>query len=142
MINIPLPNKDRTDNAELNRERKILVIEDDQALSELLEDIFSDSGYEVRICHKTDNILPIAEEFLPDLVLTDYLLPLINGGELCSQIKRNPKTAHIPVIIFSAYSKVLHSLGDYGCDAVISKPFDLDKLLKQVDYCINKSSLS
>jgi len=80
------------------------------------------------------------EDFKPDIVLVDYLLPGINGGELCAQLKRDPSTKHIPVVIFSAYSQVLLSLGSYGCNAFISKPFELSSLLNQINKCLENPS--
>jgi CheY-like chemotaxis protein len=111
---------------------KILVLEDDQAIADLIKEWFSMCGY---ICHteqNTSDMIGLMITHQPDLVIIDYLLPGINGGELCSQVKRNPQTAHIPVVICSAYSRVLLSLGDYGCDAFIAKPFDLNELTETV----------
>lgn len=81
-------------------------------------------------------------DFKPDLVLLDYLLPGINGGELCGQIKRHQAFSKIPVIIYSAYPKVLTSLGDYGCDLFLPKPFDLDELAKHIETLLLKKEHS
>jgi CheY-like chemotaxis protein len=67
--------------------------------------------------------------YRPDIVILDYILNGINGGELCHQIKMNRHTAQLPVVIMSAYPKVLQSLGDYGCNTFIPKPFDIDHIL-------------
>jgi CheY-like chemotaxis protein len=67
----------------------------------------------------TDDIFALIEKFNPDLIILDYILNGINGGELCHQVKHNSKTSLIPVIIYSAYTKVIQSLGDYGCDAFV-----------------------
>jgi len=117
---------------------KILVVEDDGNLVEILEEFFRQVGYNVKVLNVVNNIIEVVGDFQPDLVLLDYLLPVSNGGELCSQIKRNEITCMIPVIIFSAYPKVLLSLGDYGCDAFIAKPFDLDNLLFHIEKCLEK----
>jgi len=116
--------------------RKILVIEDDPSLSEILEDFLTDSGYEVHVFNEVLDIHPLINKYHPDLVILDYLLPVVNGGELCSQIKRNQLTCGLPVIMLSAYQKVLLSIGDYGCDAFISKPFDLNNLLGKIEEYI------
>ncbi|KIO77470.1 hypothetical protein TH53_09365 [Pedobacter lusitanus] len=112
---------------------KVLVIENDKDLCELLADLFIQTGFDYRIYQQTSDIIPIVKEFNPDLVLIDYLLPMINGGELCCQIKKNPCTGNLPVIIYSAFPKVLLSLGDYGCDAFIAKPFDIEYLIGQIN---------
>ncbi|TDQ11599.1 response regulator [Pedobacter metabolipauper] len=118
------------------RSRNILIIENDTDLLELLEEIFVHEGFQVRCLQETDDILRVLEDFNADLILVDYLLPGINGGELCAQVKRNSQTSHIPVIILSAYSQVLLSLGSYGCNAFVAKPFELKELVKEVNDCI------
>jgi len=115
---------------------KILVVEDDNNLIEILEILFNEAGYQMKALNSVKKIIPIVEDFQPDLVLLDCLLPESNGGEFCRQIKLNEATCLIPVIIFSAYPKVLLSLGDYGCDAFIAKPFDLDVLLFHIEKCL------
>jgi CheY-like chemotaxis protein len=60
----------------------------------------------------------------------------INGGELCAQIKKNPATQPIPVILLSAHSRVLDSLGHYSYDEFIAKPFDVNAFLKTIQKYI------
>lgn len=57
----------------------------------------------------------------------------INGGELCHQIKSSGQNGGLPVMIFSAYPRVIQSLGFYGCNAFMPKPFDLSLLVAQVN---------
>ena len=109
---------------------RILLIEDDEAVRNVIVDALTD--YTVIAKEDTSNIFQLIEEHKPDLVLMDYILPNINGGELCHQIKVNPQTSHLPVIIISGYPQILYSLGSYGCDAILEKPFDLSKLLETV----------
>lgn len=116
---------------------KILIVENDLALADMLAELFSFYGYEYKIYNDAEEILPIVENFKPDLVLLDFLLSLVNGGELCSQIKKNEATSDLPVIIYSAFPKVLLSLGDYGCDDFIAKPFDLDHLMAKIEKLLN-----
>lgn len=111
----------------------ILLVEDDESLSEILTELFSDEGYRIRCIGGTEDILPLIDQFRPDLVLLDYVLPKVNGGELCSQIKKHRDFCNIPVIIYSAFSRVLLSLGDYGCDVFMEKPFDLDELIGKIE---------
>jgi CheY-like chemotaxis protein len=85
-------------------------------------------------------IIALAEETQPDLVLLDYLLGGINDGEYCHQLKHHPHTGHIPVIMLSAYQRVIESLGDYGWDAFVAKPFDLEQLARQTERLLQKSA--
>lgn len=111
---------------------KLLVVENDMALADMLSELFIFCGFDCIIYHDAEEILPLIETHQPDLVLLDFLLSIVNGGELCSQIKKNRSTSKLPVILYSAFPKVLMSLGDYGCDLFISKPFDLDYLIEQI----------
>ena len=108
----------------------ILLIEDDDTVRNVIQEALN--TYKVIATDDTDNILGLIKEHKPDLVLMDYILPKINGGELCHQIKMNPETASLPVIIISGYPQILYSLGSYGCDAILEKPFDLSTLLETV----------
>ena len=118
---------------------RILLIEDDKAVRSAIEEALSD--YTVITTDDTRDILKLIAEHKPDLVLMDYILPDINGGELCHQIKINPSTSDLPVIIISGYPQILYSLGSYGCDAILEKPFDLSKLLKTVaEFSLNNQT--
>ncbi|MBE9600756.1 PleD family two-component system response regulator [Pedobacter sp. MC2016-24] len=112
---------------------KILVVENDQSLIDILEEVFEEEGYRYTIFNDVLDILPLVDEYQPDLVLLDFVLPRINGGELCSQLKSVSGTQDIPVIIYSAAPKAFLSLGDYGCDLFIPKPFDLDELVQKIN---------
>jgi len=118
---------------------RILILEDDIAIAEILKEWFKMSGYKCLVKTNTSDIIELVTNYQPDLVIMDYLLPGINGGELCSQIKKDASTCHIPVIICSAFSKVLMSLGTYSCNVFIPKPFDLDQMIEKVEelLCCN-----
>lgn len=120
-------------NQPTKKDLNILLVEDDESLTEILTELFNDEGYEVRCMKESEDILPLIGQFRPDLVLLDYVLPKVNGGELCSQIKKHRDFCSIPVIIYSAFSRVLLSLGDYGCDVFMEKPFDLNELLRKIE---------
>jgi CheY-like chemotaxis protein len=116
--------------------KKVLIVDNDLDVLDVLNQIFEYYGFEVKSVMDIDNIFPLIAEYQPDIVLMDYILNGINGGEICHQIKVNTETSHIPVVIVSAYTKVLQSLGYYGCDAFIPKPFDMDDLVGQVNGLI------
>lgn len=82
--------------------------------------------------------LQLADYHKPDLLIIDYILNGTNGGQLCREVESCSVTKNLPVIIFSAYPKVLHTLGFYGCDAFINKPFDLKVLIDKVTELITR----
>jgi CheY-like chemotaxis protein len=73
--------------------KKMLVVEDDPDLLYILEEVFKEEGYKYVMCKEVVDILPLAREHQPDLILLDYILPNINGGELCSQLKSEGYTS-------------------------------------------------
>jgi DNA-binding response OmpR family regulator len=119
--------------------KNILVIDDDESVRSVLEDILIYADFNVKSSSGANGIFDTIKDFKPDLVLMDYILLGVNGGEICHQIKINDQTAHLPVILISAYPKVLQSLGDYGCDEFIAKPFDLEQLVSCVNNCLTHS---
>lgn len=120
---------------------RILIIDNDEAILDVMKDVLSDENYNVQTSLTAQGVFKIIEEFDPSLVLIDYILDDINGGEICHQIKKNEKTSHIPVIIFSGHSRVLKSLGTYSSDAIIEKPFDISHLVETVRNFLPKSAL-
>jgi DNA-binding response OmpR family regulator len=109
-----------------------LIIDDDEAVLDVMAEALQYEGFDVKTSGKADGIAGIIRVYQPDLLLIDYLLSGINGGEICHQLKIDVNTSQLPVIIISAYPKVLLSLGDYGCDKFIAKPFDLDYLIESI----------
>jgi len=113
--------------------KQILIIEDDEDILQVLETVLVFNDFNVKGLSYTDDIFQSMAEFTPDLVLTDYLLSGTNGGKICQQIKANKDTCHIPVILISAYHELAISLGTFGFDAFITKPFDINKLVKKIN---------
>ncbi|RYU91213.1 response regulator [Mucilaginibacter terrigena] len=118
--------------------KRLLIVDDDAGVLDVMKEVFEYENFEVKTLQCTSDILNDVAAYNPDVVLIDYILTGINGGELCHQLKHHDKTAHMPVIMVSAYTNVLNSLGHYGYDSFIAKPFDINTLLAEVNkYCIN-----
>lgn len=117
-------------------QKRILVIDNDQDLLEAVETALLYENFQIVTRTYVDDILALVEEVQPDLILIDYILYGINGGELCHMIKSKPETAHFPVIIFSGYPRLIQSLGSYECDAFISKPFELKNFIETINSCL------
>jgi len=113
--------------------KRILIIEDDEDILQVLETVLEYNDFTVNGLNRTDDILQAVQDYEPDLVLTDYLLSGTNGGKICQQIKSNKDTCHIPVILISAYPELASSLGNFGFDAFINKPFDINVLVTRIN---------
>ncbi|MEJ6981799.1 response regulator [Pedobacter sp. P351] len=116
---------------------KVLVMDDDDLILEVLKEALSYENFQVETGGECLNILKTVNDYNPDVILIDYLIGKVNGGELCHQLKSNPSTRHIPVIIMSAYPRVFESLGNYGCNSFIPKPFSLDQLVETINRVRN-----
>lgn len=116
--------------------KRILVIEDDQEILEVLTTILENHDFEVVGLERSDDILELVEQHHPDLILTDYLLWGMNGGKICSVIKSHENTTHIPVILLTGYQDFAMSFGSFGFDAFLSKPFNIKTLLKTISECL------
>ena len=112
--------------------KKVLVIEDDADTIEMVEYLLQDAGYAVIKINREVFLSEIAA-INPDLVVLDYLLPHALGNNLCSSLKSDPKTKHIPVILYSASNLGKKVADECKADEFIPKPFDVDLFLDKVD---------
>lgn len=109
-------------------EKRLLVIDDEKDIREVVREIFEQDGYTVRCLADVDDIFSEINHFRPDVILVDYMLGLSNGAEITYQIKSNAGTLHIPVVLFSAHHRAIDSIGNYGWNAFVGKPFDIDHI--------------
>lgn len=116
----------------MHAKHKILVLDDDRYILDVLDEALTYEEFEVRTAMDIKSFYSLMADYKPHVVLIDYLLKGINGGEVCHQIKSGDETRRVPVIMMSAYPRVFESLGTYGCDEFIAKPFDLYSLVEKV----------
>lgn len=119
--------------------KRILVLDDNHDILEMVTEVLSYENFNVHGTSNSNGIIRLAETYDPHLVILDYRLSDGNGGEICQQLKAHSQFKDIPVIIFSAYINRTIDFNKYGCDAVISKPFDITELLDKVNDLINMS---
>jgi len=113
--------------------KRILVLDDNQDILEIVHETLTYEHFEVQSTSRSDAVIDLAETFMPDLVILDYRVAGLNGGEICMQIKSHPRFRKTPVIIYSAYINNNSEMLAYGCDAIINKPFDLTELVEKVN---------
>lgn len=119
--------------------KKVLVLDNDPGILDVMDEVLSYEGFEVNTLEEADDIIAVIKKYQPDVFITDFILKGINGGELCKKIKSTTATAHTPVVIFSAYNKVLQSLCFYNCDAFVPKPFDLKEMVDLIKNLSEKA---
>jgi DNA-binding response OmpR family regulator len=111
---------------------RIVIIEDDIAILDMLCEVFQEVGYEV-ITYADKNSIKGIIINRPDLVLLDNKLKDGFGYELCREMKANTLTKHIPVILTSAYSDLEELAEECGADGFMKKPFDLPALINMAN---------
>jgi DNA-binding response OmpR family regulator len=115
--------------------RKVLVVDDDKELVELLVDVFSrDPRFEVRTASSGYQAGMLTQQFHPDIILLDYMLPDINGNVVCQTIKSNPEFANTQIVIVSgviAQDEIDNLLKAGACEFV-RKPFRVADLVAKV----------
>ena len=106
---------------------KILVIEDNLDLKEILDYILKDDGHEVIPCSDGSSLRTL-DMIKPDVIMMDEILSGSRGSALCRQLKSDDTTKHIPVILISAMPNLKDIAAGCGADAYIEKPFNIDNL--------------
>ena len=120
----------------------ILIVEDNVELRNYLKNELK-KEYKVLVAENGQVGLELALQKLPDLILTDVIMPIMNGLELCKSIKADLKTSHIPLMMLSAKALVKDRLEgiDSGADMYLSKPFDMDILRSSLVQLINSRQI-
>ncbi len=113
-------------------QQKILVVDDDESILEVIQIVLESEGYQIQISPNSDCFQHFAS-CLPDLILLDILLSGEDGREICQQLKHDQTTAHIPVIMLSAHSDASKLADISGADDFLEKPFDVDVLIETVE---------
>lgn len=112
----------------------ILVVEDNSLIATIVRLGLEQGGYAVRVVDDGRAVLRAAQEYHPDLILLDVLLPGANGFDVLKQLKAHPATTTVPVFMVTGQSdgsSILHGL-DSGADAYLSKPIDMPDLLARI----------
>ena len=119
----------------------IMIVEDSPTQAIQLQIILEEAGYKVTVGKDGKDALRILQDFLPDVIITDIIMPDMNGYELCGVIKADDRLKNIPVILLTSLSDPKDVLGglEYGADNFITKPYTKEFLLSRLDYVlINK----
>lgn len=112
--------------------KKVLVIDDDEAITELLQIVLGDEGYEVIINNSGERVSDHFTENLPDVILLDFQLPNKNGDTIARSLKMQERTKMIPIIMLSSHPNIKEIAREVRVDNYLSKPFEIDNLLNIV----------
>ena len=117
---------------------RVLVVDDQSDVVLYLSSLLEDNGFEVKSANDAPSAMRVLEEYLPDLILIDVLLPGKSGVQLMSTLRKDPRYGHIPLVVVTGNDQILESdcqvsmgtnLGIRGPEGVLGKPVQPDTLL-------------
>ena len=122
--------------------RKLLLADDSITIQKVVELVLAEEDFEIRSVSNGEDALNLLEGFKPDIVLADIEMPKVNGYQLCDRIKKNPATAHIPVILLAgAFEPIDDELAaQIKADDSVIKPFESQELISKINSVLTMSS--
>jgi len=125
-----------------NASYTVLLVEDNKELLQILAELFAPTCH-VLVAHDGQEGLQMVREEMPDLVVSDIMMPLLSGTDLCNAIKSDLTTCHIPVVLLTALGATEQQMAGLkiGADDYISKPFDANLLLTRCNSIISNRRL-
>jgi two-component system KDP operon response regulator KdpE len=119
----------------------ILVVDDESQITRVLRTTLSAQGYEIRVANDGETALEIVKDFTPDLVITDLMMPNMNGIELCRRLR---KLSQAPILVLSVRGEERSKVEalDSGADDYITKPFSTGELLARVRAALRRAPAS
>jgi DNA-binding response OmpR family regulator len=123
---------------------KILLVDDDTGLTQLLQLVFESRGFGVTLAYNGEEALEILEKELPEVILLDLMMPDVNGVEVCRQVRANPRMSHIPIIVLTARigEEIQQEAMDAGATDYLVKPIRPSDLIRRVREVVTRSSSS
>lgn len=113
---------------------KVLIVEDEEAISTLLDYNLAREDFDTRIAVDGEDALLKLQEFHPDIVVLDWMLPKVSGIEVCRRIRQDPDTKNLPIIMLTARSEEADRIRglETGADDYLTKPFSTAELIARV----------
>ena len=137
LSNSPLPDKEGDEDS-----RKILVVEDNRDVAAYIGAQVSDK-YAVYYAHNGREGLDKALDIMPDIIITDMMMPVMDGLDMCRRVRKSEVLSHIPVIMVTAKVTEEERISGFeaGADAYVSKPFSSDELIARVENLMERQTL-
>ena len=120
---------------------KVLIVEDEESLCELLQYNLKAEGYSTEVCMRGDDAEMLLKDSQPDLLLLDWMLPGLSGIELCRMLRQRDETNTLPIIMLTARgeeSERIHGL-EVGADDYVVKPFSVPELMVRIKSLLRRT---
>ena len=134
VMNVATTAPSRRDTQTSSMKPRVLIVEDETALVELLRYNLEQAGFAVAVAYDGEEALASVQEDTPDLILLDWMLPLMSGIEVCRQLRRQTSTANLPIIMLTARGEEGDRVRglDAGADDYVPKPFSPTELVARI----------
>ncbi|MCD7874771.1 MAG: response regulator [Acidaminococcaceae bacterium] len=121
----------------------VLIVDDNLKNLDLFKDFVESWGYMTITAQQGKDAICFAEQYLPDIILLDVMLPDMSGYEVCRELKENPKTQHIPVVMITVLNDIADRIHGYkiGADQFLVKPVDYNELHAILGSLFGKKSM-
>lgn len=110
----------------------ILAVDDEKDLLTLIKKRLVSRGFEVATLLNPANVLDTVHKKHPDVIFLDIQMNGINGGDICCQLKNDPETAGIPIVLLSASHNIAEVAKTCGADGFVSKPYSTEKIVSEI----------
>lgn len=120
----------------MNQSARILIVDDDPDIGVMLKMMLEYKGYNAVVAERAEEAIGVLNENNIKLIIMDMLLSGVNGTDICTGLKKNPKTKNIPVVMISAHPNARETCMSAGADDFISKPFDMRDMLVRIGNLI------
>ena len=117
--------------------KRVLIVEDDPELSSIMQEALEDEGYEVRMVSEGARAYAETVAFQPDAILLDLMMPEVDGYDIGRQLRKNDRTASIPIIIVSGYKRLEDAEILLKTRYSLQKPFDIVDLVTKVEDALD-----
>src|SRR5512136_431385 len=120
---------------------RILVVEDDNDISNMLKIYFNAQGYDVTVAGRGKDALERTRKQLPNVIVLDIMLPDMDGYEVCTLLRRNLRTSHVPILFLTQKDERSDRIAglELGADDYITKPFDIEELRLRVQGAMRRA---
>jgi DNA-binding NarL/FixJ family response regulator len=119
---------------------QLLLVDDEPGLRQAVQAYLEDSGFTVYVASNAKDGLELAQQKLPDLIISDIMMPQVDGYQFLKQLREDPQFKTLPVVFLTARGMTSDRIQGYnaGCDAYISKPFDPDELVAVIQNLLDR----
>jgi DNA-binding response OmpR family regulator len=119
--------------------KKVLIVDDEPNIVTALEFLLQKNGYAVKVAANGEDALAQLDQFKPDLVLLDVMMPKVSGYDVCQRMRMQPQWRHIKIVMLSAKGREVEvSKGmSLGADLYVTKPFSSTELVTTIDNLLS-----